>query len=292
MKKLLVITTILMLAMAYTALAEWEIIKDKDKNEEVVDVHFNNNDIELEDTSQTLIKAVNQTNAVDSAAAVSTNITKVDGTPIDNVAVNQANIATVENYNPSESESSFKSKVTDVRDYYYTGSQGKIEGGSKTASSWNDWDDKSCTYTKTETLDIDGDASGMLDCETKSEECEGVYQASLDVDGDRIISGECGEFAWESGEETTSSSSGSENTASTTEESISLETEGEFTSTRKNLSENNHIDLEDYSQKDLMAVSNLNTVGSGAAVQTNIASNVGVQGAISHSNTATVSNGM
>jgi hypothetical protein len=55
---------------------------------------------------------------------------------------------------------------------------------------------------------------------------------------------------------------------------------------------NNHILLTATSQQSIKAVSNLNAVGAGAAVQNNIASNVGVSGMITHTNNASVSNGL
>jgi hypothetical protein len=61
---------------------------------------------------------------------------------------------------------------------------------------------------------------------------------------------------------------------------------------RSNKSENNHIWLEDTAQTNIQAVSNLNAVGSGAAVQTNIANSVAIAGSISHSNISSVANGL
>ena len=55
---------------------------------------------------------------------------------------------------------------------------------------------------------------------------------------------------------------------------------------------NNTIDLKDSSQTNIQAVSNANVVDSAVAVQTNIATNVGVAGTIAHSNVATAINGL
>jgi phenylalanyl-tRNA synthetase beta subunit len=60
---------------------------------------------------------------------------------------------------------------------------------------------------------------------------------------------------------------------------------------RKSQAQKNAINLNSDSQRLIQAVSNLNAVASGAAVQTNIVSDMGVGGTITNVNTATVSNG-
>jgi hypothetical protein len=60
---------------------------------------------------------------------------------------------------------------------------------------------------------------------------------------------------------------------------------------RKSQAQKNTINLNSDSQRLIQAVSNLNAVASGAAVQTNIVSDMGVANSITNLNSATVSNG-
>jgi hypothetical protein len=154
------------------------------------------------------------------------------------------------------------------------------------------------SYLETETLDIlktldiAAAAAAAGETESKSSESEFAMAAALIVDYDLVVDydkmvsqsmgGGCEESyeaEWESAVAASETIAGS----------CTLETES---SERINNSENNHIDLEDVSQKKIQAVSNLNAVGAGAAAQANIASNVGVSGTISHSNIATVVSGL
>lgn len=273
------------------AAGDWVVI-DPETQEVVDGIHHNNNDIDLEEESQTEIQAVNNVNAVDSAVAAQTNIATVTGDPSNNVGVYGSNSANIANYNPSES-GSFSSKSVSQEEFGLD--KFEIE---KKSFSLSETKDAGSTFSLVETNDIvetlDIVSAFAAAGEEECGDCEsewviaGVslvdydyledYDKKIDKDTwskeDKSIEKE------EFGLETTNISKSQ------------LEVEEKTKSFRKNLSENNHLNLEDVSQKNIQVVSNLNAVGSGAAAQSNIASNVGVTGTISHSNAATVANGM
>jgi len=87
----------------------------------------------------------------------------------------------------------------------------------------------------------------------------------------------------------TESCSLSDMTSNTEKDSDSCEADHTTSSAQ---SVNNHLDLENDSQSLIKAVGNLNAVASGAALQANIAANVGVNGTISQANSATVASGL
>ncbi len=310
MKKLLMFMMLFVLVLASEAFAAVATLSDSEMEEinagewvvidpqtqAVVDVHYSSNDIKLSDESQTELKAVNNANAVDSAIAVQTNIARTTaGDPleaIENIGVNQSNTALLLNYNPSESSSSFsKNSTTSVTSESTSSSSSSLEAR---AGSFSESSESSClaVLDYDETLDVNIAKSGTGETETKSGETEFVQACAVVVDYDKTIdfhAGSGSSASKECGFTEASSSAASESSSKTsTREEIS-EAGGE---SRKNLSENNHLDLEDVSQKNLMAVSNLNAVGSAAAVQTNIAANVGVGGTFNQSNTASVTNGL
>lgn len=309
MKKVLAILTILMLGLSQTAFAggimmpdaamegiaagDWVVITDADGNQSVVDVWYSNNDIALQDESQTLLQAVNQANVVDSAVAVQTNVSSVTtGTPTENIGINQSNTADLTNYNPSnetsasqiDSEScSLTSDKTETFNLNFA--LGCSESESESFSSAE-------VLTYDETLDVAASSSSASEDESKSGGGEAVSACALVVDYDKDIdyNKTCSASESESASKTiTLDIVKVEECSLTASESESHETS---TTSRSNLSENNHITLEDVSQKSLMAVSNLNAVGSSAAMQTNVASDVGVGGIISQANTATAVNGL
>lgn len=272
------------------AAGDWVVISE---GEEVVsDIYYNTNDIDLEDESQMEIQAVNNVNAVDSAVAAQANIASVTGEPTNNVAVNGSNVANLTNYNPSDSGSESGS-ITEIE------SEAKNKWELETESfSLSEYRDSGSTFSLVETDDIDEtlDIVEVLaiaaekECKNCDEEFALAYLYKLDYDYtedyDLTISGtewdasgcelnkEEYKWEWESATKTKTKS------------------EEHSSSYRKNLSENNHIDLEDTSQTNMQVVSNLNAVGSAAAAQVNIASNVGVSGTITHSNVATAVNGI
>ena len=268
---------------------DWVVIGD---GQEVVDVHFNSNDIKLNDQSQMEIQAISNANAVDSAIAVQTNTASVVGEPSNNVAVNGYNEANVTNYNPSEEGSCFllaaKKESLSVSSESDSSSSSSFD-----VSEFCEFENTlSETLTVDETLDIGSACAMAAESESKSSECELVsacallvdYDYDLDYDKQKSKSGSHGCSLG-----TTSSSSSSSSCSLDAEAGEILVIGSEY---RNNLSENNHIDLEDTSQQFIQAVSNLNAVGAAAAVQANIASNVGVTGTITHTNVATVVNGL
>jgi hypothetical protein len=309
MKKIFAMITLLMFGIAQAAFAggvvlsdkamdeiaagEWVVIEDSEGNEEVVDVHFNGNDIDLEDESQMNLMAVNNANVVDSAVAVQTNIARVEGPdPVINTGITQSNTATVTNYNPSESGQEWSKDSSYLHDVLFD----KSSGSSYTESSSSGYSNSSvggyCSLQIDETLDIAVAASASGECESKGEECEFNEASTFILNYDNHEGFGCsmsGGVDLYDSESTYYVESGSSETLDDYQETKTTEKWSEF---RKNKSENNHIDLEDASQTNLMAVSNLNSVGSAVAMQTNIASNVGASGTITHTNTATVVNGL
>ena len=272
------------------AAGDWVILTE---GQSVEEVWYNGNDIELNDEAQTSVQAVSNANAVDSAVAVQTNIASVTGDPTINQAVSGTNIADLSNYNPSEagseySQKSFSDKFS--KDLVYSGkdsfSKVKSSGSSSSFSA-----DEVLTIDETLTIASAYAEAGETEC---GKGCEGEsavaaalvvdYDYDLDYNKDKVFG---------------SSESSYSNKAFVSAESktLTFSKEKTFTSERgssyrKNLSENNHINLEDNAQQLVQAVSNLNAVGSGVAIQSNIASNVGVAGTITHLNSATVVSGL
>lgn len=309
MKKLLSIVTLLMFGIAQTAFAggammtdsemegvsagDW-VINDGANGPEVVDVYFNNNDIQLLNESQTELKAVNNANTVDSAIAVQTNIARVSSAnaPTNNVGVNGSNTADITNLNPqayekttevnSETKTHKESSLKTTSDTTQESSSSALSSGSSSGSSCsvniNYNDNEACAGTE------------------QSMEKGAIGQGSFSGSKIETLVAVLTETSSSSSEETateTSSASGTAITAEETSSECSVATLSEKTSEKRDSkSENNHLTLLNTSQKNLMAVSNVNSVGSGAAVQTNIASNVGVSGTITHANSAKVVNGL
>ena len=272
------------------AAGDWVVLDDS-VPETVADVYNNNNTLDLSDSSQTQLQAVSNANLVDSAAAVQSNISSVEGDfPLDANA-NQKNEADVTNLNPSEAGSeSHKTWMdwltVDSRENHSTSnSKFSID------ASWGS------NYDLTETLDITKTkdivwskaTSTEKDCKNCEEESVSAQVFLLDfdynLDYDKTIHDKSsGEFHLSKVETDLwwDSYTKMDKQTSHTEKSSSH---------RKSQSENNHLNLKGHSQEFTQAVSNLNAVGSAAAIQTNIASNVGMAGTISGTNIATVSNG-
>jgi len=296
------------------AAGEWVILEE---GQTVESVHYNNNDIKLQDESQKEIQGISNANAVDSAVAVQTNTASVTegNAPTENVEVNQSNTANIANYNPSQSEGFALShsatesfSLTEASSFEETISKESSSASSFALASSSASADASAFVLDydlniVETLDAAAAAAWQSETEEKGSESEtqGAFAAVLDYDYNETETLDISKLH--------SSSDSSSNTIVKNEQessSFSLNFSGEESKTitkshteskeisqsnRKDLSENNHIDLEDNSQTNLQVISNLNAVGSGVAIQNNIASNVGVSGTIIQSNTATVSNG-
>lgn len=306
MKKILAILMALMFGIAQTSFAAGVALSDTEMDgitagdwvvidpstQEAVDVYYNNNTLDLEDESQKEIQAVNNANAVDSAIAVQTNIASVSGDPSSNVAINGTNEANIINYNPADAGASFESSSKTIH---------KLASASSSFTkdlfkSWSESDTKSFRLDETldivETLDIIAALAIAASKECKNCEEDFALAAAFLLDYDKITDYDKHIIA---------DKTHTANKLKVLKITETSDWEKEFTKTeehesgsefRKNLSENNHLDLEDSSQQALQAVSNLNAVGSGAAMQTNIASNVGVSGTITHVNVATVVNGL
>ncbi len=268
---------------------DWVVLEE---GQSVEDVFHSNNTLDLEDSSQMEIQAVSNANAVDSAIAVQTNIATVTGDPTSNVAINGTNEANILNYNPSESGSESSLYETSSSE----SASLSISASRDASASANASASKNFSLVETldeiTTLDIAAAAAFASETECKDCETETVAVATFLLDYDKIVDYDLVILESESASASASATLHEEASLEASASSKSSSKTASSSSFRKNLSENNHINLEDNSQQLLQAVSNLNAVGSGAAVQTNIASNVGVGGTITHVNVATVVNGL
>jgi len=319
MKRIWILTAILVLGLTAHAFAggkvlsdsamdevnagEWVVLNNGTTNVSVEDVYTNNNTLDLLDQSQSKINAISNANAIDSAIAAQANIARVTGdTPTENVAIEGSNYAILDNYRPAEnttesskygtvlsssskSSSSNKSNTSDL----FGQAASETSGSASGSSAWKDYDlnvnadaDMACAesivavgktigtsstsmtadadYTKVET-DVEGNESSASGYATKNSTSNGLKTSASEV---------------------LTAQEASTLTSTTTETSKT---------TRSSKGANNHIALLATSQQEIKAISNLNAVASGAAVQTNVASNVGVSGTITHLNSATVSSG-
>lgn len=319
MKRIWILTAILVLGLSAHALAggkvlsdsamdevnagDWVLLNDGTQDVSVADVYTNNNTLDLMDQSQSKIQAVSNANAIDSAIAAQANIARVTGdTPTDNVAVEGSNYADLTNYRPADNstessllqtvvtsgKSSSMSSKADMSDIFdMAGSE--TSGSASASSSFRD-------YNLNE--NADADLSFAESCVSIGKTI-GTGAASLTADADynKVETDVSGSDAAASAYATKDCAVQSQKAstceltmASDESTSTSVTTESSKT-TRSSKGANNHIALLATSQQEIKAVSNLNAVASGAAIQTNIASNVGVSGTITHLNSATVSSG-
>jgi len=318
MKRTLILMLVLLLGVANASFAGVNVLSDKamddvsagdwvvinPETEEVVDVYGTNNTLWLLENSQKDLKAVSNANTIDSAVAVQTNIARVTGdTATNNVAVNGKNEANLNNFRPSESSS-----VTheDRSVLTHAASQSLSEEFSEScevgfsnvyADSSSASASSSSSHNLLETLNANAAIAGSERVIGKS----GIAGASIagvaTEDYDKIeVDSSAAAFACAKSEtETTILNTAKSASAKATAEQAELcivdISSKDNTTTRSSQGANNHILLDATSQQTISAVSNLNSVASGAAVQTNIASNVGVSGSISGINTASVSSG-
>jgi len=284
---------------------DWVVLTDSSGNETVQDVYTTNNTLWLLESSQKDIQAVSNANAVDSAVAVQSNVTSVsdNNTPTANVAIKQSNTSDVTNYRPSDSKAYTSSDVHTVKV-----SESSTSGASKSSSesfsltnvesaSKSSASSSSAALAYNETLDIIAAEAGSSKEISKSGVGGSTYAAALLVDYDKVIlaAAASAESCTFTSTKTTviagSSSCSSSSYATSSKSSEESTTHTESCNSRNSKGVNNHILLDATSQMNIQAVSNLNAVGSGVSIQNNIASNVGVNGSITHSNNATVSSG-
>lgn len=292
-------------AMDGVSAGEWVILSDGEGNQTTADVYLNNNTLWLLEESQKDIQAVSNANAIDSAVAVQSNIASVNGdnAPTDNVAVNGANVANLTNYRPASS-SAESSVVTSTVSSSSKATSGSASEASKTLNASSNSNAASSSSASSgaalnydEELSVLGNLNGTSKEIGKNGITGGTIVGSLVVDYDKEITATASAAsASASAESKTCALTAAEQSASSsyaTEESSTSTVNTTETSheTRDSKGANNHILLDAASQQNIQAVSNLNAVASGVAVQNNIASNVGVSGSISGSNTATVSSG-
>ncbi len=305
MKKLLAIFAAIML-VAQPSFAAVATLSDEQLNnvaagdwvvttlsEEAVDVYHTNNTLDLQDDSQTHLQAVSNANAVDSAVNVATNIASLTGSePSTNQSVNGYNEADILNAKPS-------SEWSDESESASWESSSSSWFGSFSLGAASNYDaEYSASYGAVETLDevttIDISAASAF---AYSKDCKGCEEELLAVsvlvsDYDKIVDYDKLEVAGARLTEHRDASLTISASALKEESSHRHSKESRSSSYRRNLSQNNHLKSKDNAQQWLQAVSNLNAVASGAAVQTNIASNVGVSGTINHANIASVVSGL
>jgi len=279
--------------MDQVAAGDWVILTDSAGNQTVADVYHTNNTLDLSDEAQMELQAVSNANTVDSAIAVQTNITSVTGQePSPNVAINQSNAADITNYAPANSEATSSSAFIKKSE---SGAFVKADS-SKFGLTATESSSKEFKLTETldieETLDILYAAASAEETECKNCETEKVSAEVLIVDYDYTLDYDKNIEKSEKHEARLDISKEEKSFKAAKFEKDFIAKKEESKSTRYNHGRNNHIDLEDTSQKNLQAVSNLNSVASGAAIQTNITSNVGVGGTITQSNLATVVSGL
>lgn len=292
------------IALDGVSAGDWVVLNDAKNNQTVADVYTTNNTLWLLEDSQKNIQAVSNANAIDSAIAVQSNIARVAGTePTKNVAVNQSNKAELENFRPSDSNSSLTTSEsttinatsdTLVQQSGSSCSYGMSSSGSS-ASSYSGSSSESLAWN--ETLDALAVIAGDTRIIDKYGIAGGTVAGSAVVDYDKVIAyGKAAGYGGAAGSSYGMQSSGGHQSSSTTlhvlDVTNTVKTKSSTaTSARNAKGANNHILLDATSQQAIKAVSNLNAVASGAAVQNNIASNVGVNGTIAQANSAAVSSG-
>lgn len=319
LKRIMIIMMVLVFGLSGTSIAgvveltddamdginagDWVVVKDADGNESTADVYTNNNTLWLLEESQKDIKAVSNANAIDSAVAVQTNIARVTGDASDNVAVNQSNAADLENFRPADSSGSVATTASLEAAENSSASQSQsghvgvmnLSEGSNSASSYGAASGYSMNYN--ETLDAAAAIAGDSRSIGKYGVEGGAIAGAAVVDYDKVIvaggsSSAAGAASASSAKTLATRCESSSSSASNSQAANMKANETETVTTSRNAKgANNHILLDQTSQQSINAVSNLNAVASGAAVQNNIASNVGVSGTITHVNSAAVRSG-
>ena len=276
------------------AAGDWVVLPTGEEEEgvSVADVYSSNNTLDLSDESQTNIQAVSNANVVDSAVAVETNIASVTGEFPINGNVLAKNEANVSNLSPADSSESASANKGSSSLESSSASNGQLNYAS-TANARTE-----SNYKLDETLDIlatydsaSAEASASeTDC-SKGCSTESVSASASTEDLDFTLDYDKHVLKHSFSEETSKSNL---DVSWSEESNVSEKEKSESScsrSSRRNLGENNHLNMKGTAQEQLQAVSNLNAVGAGAAVQTNIASNVGLSGLISGTNISTVANG-
>lgn len=321
MKKLLIVLALLILGVATAAFAgerqlsdsemdginagDWVVVYDASGNPAVVDVYAVNNTLWLLEQSQKDIKALSNENAIDSATAVQLNIARVSkgDVPSLNIGVNGANSATIANYRPAletsmaiANEHSWSKDTSDFDQHERTSSFALgIDSGYSSSSSHGSSFSSAFGLLETENEVASLAGGGMIIGKSgiATASIAGAYLRDYDKLVQAVKSASCESSSSSEGHfllGKTSSSSCSSVSSLINSESIT-DKSSVNTASRESKGANNHILLTAESQRNIRVVSNLNSVASGAAVQTNIASNVGVTGTITHSNAANVSSG-
>lgn len=320
MKRLWILVAILALGLTSSALAaskvlsdsamddvnagDWVVLNSGTVDEPVADVYRTNNTLWLLENSQKDINAISNANAIDSAVAVQANVSRVTSDdPTENVAIAGTNLANLSNFRPADSSASSTAVsvyANDTANSSYSTGLSKVSAtdfasGASSASSCSIGLAKA--FAQVETNNVVGAIAGS----SKSIDKSGIGGCSLAgallIDYDKVTTDTCSFVAGETSSASdyakllayaseTSSATLTGSTSSTDSTTTQIST-----STRNSQGVNNHILLDSTSQQSIKAISNLNAVASGAAIQTNVASNVGVKGSITHLNSATVSSG-
>lgn len=320
MKRTLILMLVLLLGIANASFAgvnvlsdkamddvnagDWVVLNDNTPDAQVVDVYRTNNTLWLLENSQKDLKAVSNANTIDSAVAVQTNIARVTGdTATNNVAVSGKNEANLNNYRPSESSSVTHEdrSVLTKAETKSLNEESSESFGLGYASASSEASSHSSAIGATHNLLETYNANAVIAGSTKEIGKSGIGGSSIagvsTEDYDKIevdaLLATCSEASSASeGKLLNIAKSESEKKSFSEAELCVVDISSkDNTTTRSSQGVNNHILLDATSQQTINAVSNLNSVASGAAVQTNIASNVGVTGSISGINTASVSSG-
>jgi hypothetical protein len=291
-------------AMDQVNAGDWVVLNPGSGNETVADVYYTNNTLDLLNQSQSEINALSNANAIDSAVAVQANVARISSgnSPSENVEVNGSNYADVTNYRAAEAyDNSFVKTSSWTETCATTIAKESVE---ECSFSLGDSESSESSFSKSSFCEFNLDENADADVDF-NESCVVVGKyidvgtATLDADADYskvIVKSEGSECSASSEyeKETEIAKTNSEicSFTETKENSVSKEESCEINeSARSGKGANNHIALLETSQQNIRALSNLNAVASGAAVQSNVASNVGVSGTITHFNSAIVSSG-
>ncbi|MCM8775677.1 MAG: hypothetical protein NC930_04930, partial [Candidatus Omnitrophica bacterium] len=251
------------------------------------------------------IKAISNANSIDSAIAVQTNVARVTagGVPTENVAVYGSNDATIVNYRPADSINATSLVETS------TGSNSTSSSSSATEKQCNFAMDSvsgesanasaaaSSSHAVNETLNYTGSLAESSQILDKGAIGQSNIAAAELLDYDNVVSDAASSSSSSASSKnartviTGSALMSSSSTASDSQSSLVTSKTQSSTATRNSKGANNHLALLNTSQKNIQAISNLNAVASGAAIQTNVTSNMGVSGTVSNSNVASVQSG-
>ena len=278
--------------MDEVAAGDW-LIMDDTSSQTVEDVYQRNNILEIPGIVQENLQAVSNVMAFDSAVAVQTSIASLIGNGPMKGSVDSHNTANVFNYNPSEST------AFDFKTFSKSSSSSGNHSHEHFVFDQNSSESSDSQSSEVKTLDSfdtihQASASASAEQKDCDKDCEGSsVSASASVrDYEKLLDYDKTKQEHKTSRKNSSASAvGDEDSSGKSQGSQAASSAGSGSS-RRNLSENNHLSVVDNSQRFIQAVSNLNALSSAAASQANVASNFGGGGSISGSSSATVGNGL